>query len=165
MFEPKTIREDAIPAALGRVERYRLLNEPGVAESICHDILAARPDNQQAVIGLVLSLTDQFGSTTEGSFTDVLDLVPRLEEEYERLYYTGVAYERQGKSRLARGYPGSQFDAYDLLIEAMDWFEKAGPLHPNDNDDAILRWNSCARLIAGNELSPRPVDDVPLMSE
>ena len=165
MFELKTIHEDAIPTALARAEHYRLLNEPRVAESICHDILAVQPDNQQVLVELVLSLTDQFGSTTDGSVNSVLDLVPRLEGEYKRLYYTGLIYERQGKSRLARGYPGSKFDAYDLLVEAMDWFEKAEPLYPSGNDDAILRWNSCARLIMRNKLSPRPVDDTPIMSE
>ncbi|MBT4611219.1 MAG: hypothetical protein HOC05_14345, partial [Gemmatimonadetes bacterium] len=60
MFELKSIQADAIPAALERVERYRLLNEPRVAQSICHDILAIDPDNHDALVGLVLSLTDSF---------------------------------------------------------------------------------------------------------
>lgn len=165
MFELKRIHRDAIPAALARVERYRLLNEARVAESICHDILAVEPDNQQALVGLVLSLTDLFGSSVEASVKEVLDLLPRLEGEYERLYYAGVTYERQGKSRLVRNYPGSKHDAYDLLHAAMEWFEKAERLHPSGNDDAILRWNSCARLITSHKLTPRAESDTPTMLE
>jgi hypothetical protein len=50
MAELKQLHKDAIPAALEKAERYRLLNEPGEAESICLDILAVDPDNQRAVI-------------------------------------------------------------------------------------------------------------------
>jgi hypothetical protein len=38
-----------------------LLNEPAEAESICHDVLRIDPENQQALIVLLLTLTDQFG--------------------------------------------------------------------------------------------------------
>ena len=44
-FELKSISEKSIPEALAKVERYRLLNEPGLAESICLDILAIVPDH------------------------------------------------------------------------------------------------------------------------
>jgi hypothetical protein len=46
MSELKSLHKDAIPAALGKAERYRLLNEPGEAESICLDILHVDPENQ-----------------------------------------------------------------------------------------------------------------------
>ena len=53
MFELKPLSHEGIPAALEKAMRYRLLNEPGEAESICHDVLRIDPDNQQAlVIGL-----------------------------------------------------------------------------------------------------------------
>lgn len=45
----KTISKDGIPEAISKVELYRYLNEPEEAESICHDILAADPDNQMAL--------------------------------------------------------------------------------------------------------------------
>jgi hypothetical protein len=125
MFELKSIQADAIPAALERVERYRLLNEPRVAQSICHDILAIDPDNHDALVGLVLSLTDSFAISTEVSSKAVLELIPRLANDYDRLYYTGVIHERQAKARLTRAYPGANFDAYELLVEAMQWFEQA----------------------------------------
>ena len=39
MFELERISIDAVPAALEKAERYRLLNEPLMAESICLDVL------------------------------------------------------------------------------------------------------------------------------
>ena len=60
MAELKQLHKDAIPAALEKAERYRLLNEPGEAESICLDILAVDPDNQRAIITLLLAFTDRF---------------------------------------------------------------------------------------------------------
>src|SRR5688572_4871700 len=60
MFEPKPIRKEAIPKALDKAQLYRLLNEPAQAESICSDILQLDLDNQQALITLLLALTDQF---------------------------------------------------------------------------------------------------------
>ena len=61
-FELKRIAPDSIPEALSKVERYRLLNEPSLAESICLDILAVAPENQDALISLLLARTDQFGA-------------------------------------------------------------------------------------------------------
>jgi len=65
MFELKRLSPDAIPAALERVERYRLLNESRCAESIRRDVLAVDPGNTQAGIGLILSLTDQFSERSK----------------------------------------------------------------------------------------------------
>jgi hypothetical protein len=42
----KPISKDGIPEAISKAELYRNLNEPGEAESICRDILAADPENQ-----------------------------------------------------------------------------------------------------------------------
>jgi len=49
MFELKRLSTAAIPAALVKAERYRLLNEPDEAQSICEDVLHADPDNFEAV--------------------------------------------------------------------------------------------------------------------
>jgi hypothetical protein len=87
-------------------------------------------------------------------------LLPRLEDEYERQYYAGIISERQGKAILNRGTPGGKADAYEWLREAMGFFEKAEVLRPPGNDDAILRWNSCARLIMRHQLTPRQEDRV-----
>src|SRR5579864_3525344 len=59
-LELKTLSLEAVPRALAKAERYRLLNEPGEAESICRDALDADPDNQDALVMLLLALTDQF---------------------------------------------------------------------------------------------------------
>lgn len=165
MFELKKIHSEAIPKALERVERYRLLNQPRVAESICQDILAVDADNQQALVGLVLALTDQFELEANKGINIVLDLIPRLHDEYTRDYYTGLAHERQGKARLARDYPGARFDAFELFSRAMEWYEKAERLQPPDNDDVILHWNSCARIIVDNKLESRPPEGEPVGSE
>ena len=159
MFELKTLSKEAIPHSLERVERYRLLNKPSVSVSICHDILYVDSENQEALIGLILALTDQFAQAASEGMKKVLALIPRLNEEYDRAYYTGIIFERQAKARINRAYPGSGFDAFDLLHEAMDWFEKADRMHPKGNEDAILQWNSSARLIMEQNLKPRPKDD------
>jgi len=39
MFDLKPLSKNAIPAALAKAERYRLLNEPMQAASICEDVL------------------------------------------------------------------------------------------------------------------------------
>ena len=54
MLHPKPISREAIPAALMKAERYRLLNEPAEAESICLDILNIEPGNEEAMVMLVL---------------------------------------------------------------------------------------------------------------
>ena len=59
MFELKPLSPDAIPQALEKAHHYRLLNEPAEAESICLDVLEIDPDNQQALVTLLLALTDR----------------------------------------------------------------------------------------------------------
>ena len=59
-FEFKVLSLDAVPRALEKAVRYRLLNEPSEAESICLDVLEVDPDNEEAIATLVLALTDQF---------------------------------------------------------------------------------------------------------
>ena len=159
-MELKKIRLQSVPAALRLVERYRLLNEPRVAESICLDILAVDIDNNTARIELILALTDQLGmeGTGPGLGRRALDLSVALADAYQRVYYTGIIHERDAKARLGRGYPGATFDAYELLCKAMDHFEEAEALAPQGVDDAVLRWNSCARIITDYRLEARPED-------
>jgi hypothetical protein len=157
-FELKPIARDAIPAALEKAERYRLLNEPREAESICRDILRADPDNQRAITTLILTLTDQFGRGFKVSVSHAQELLPRLTGEYDRAYFAGVICERWAKSQMAEGAPG--YASYQWLRTAMDWFEKAEPLRATGNEDPILRWNTCARMIRRNEeLRPKPQDE------
>jgi tetratricopeptide (TPR) repeat protein len=142
----KSISRDAIPGALDRVERYRLLNEPELAESICEDVLAIDPDNQSALVMLLLSLTDQFRGDRKDAATRAREVLEQLKGDYERLYYAGIIRERRSLARLSRGGPGSDRAASVLIHEAMAYYERAEAIRPAGNDDAILRWNTCARL-------------------
>jgi hypothetical protein len=151
----KRLHPDAIPAALEKAERYRLLNEPGEAESICLDVLAAEANNQRALITLLLALTDRLSKGYGVSDTQAKEILSRIEGEYERTYYTGIVAERRAKAQLARGAPGCSHLAYEGFREAMHWFEKAEAIRPPGNDEALLRWNTCARMIARNQLTAR----------
>lgn len=150
MFELKPLSNDAIPAALEKVERYRLLNEPFAAESICRDILAVDSSNQQALIHLVLCLADQFPQGISDRLNEAQDIATRLDSDYARSYYMGIISERCAKAQYRRGTPASGPLAYQWLEKAMEWYERAEALRPPGNDDALLRWNTCARLIMGN---------------
>jgi hypothetical protein len=151
MFTPKPITRAAIPAALEKAERYRLLNEPGGAESICLDVLAADPDEQQAQVTLLLAITDQFDEDTAANVRRARDVLPRIRDGYKRAYYAGVIDERHAKVLLRRGMLRSGEAAYALLRDAMRWYEEAEKSRPAGDDEAILRWNTCARLLATNE--------------
>jgi hypothetical protein len=154
MFQLKPISIESIPAAIEKAERYRLLDEPGLAESICLDILEADPHNAKAIIILLLAITDQFNTSSSGDVNRARQLLPRLQNDYERNYYAGIISEREGKAILNRRTTLSQFAPYEWLSEAMGFFEKAEAIRPTGNDDAILRWNTCARLIMRHHLKP-----------
>ena len=155
MFHLKPISKEGVPEALEKAERYRLLNEPRLAESICLDILEIDPDNHHAIVILLLSITDQFGASGARDMNKARQLLSKLNSEYERHYYAGIICERQGKGILDHGRTGSHFTAYEWIHEAMEFYEKAEKLRPSGNDDAILRWNTCVRLITSNHLQPR----------
>jgi hypothetical protein len=158
MFELKPLSQEAIPQAIEKAQHYRLLNEPAEAESICLDVLQVDPDNQQALVMLLLALTDRFTKGYAIGATQAKEVLPRLTDEYQRAYYAGIICERQAKARLSQGGPGARFDAYEWLREAMGHYEQAEALRPPGNDDAILRWNACARIIMRNGLVPRATE-------
>jgi hypothetical protein len=159
MPELKRLHKDAIPAAVEKAIRYRLLNEPAEAESICLDVLEADPQNQEAIITLLLALTDRFTKGYGVSDTQIKQLLARIHDEYERAYYSGIFAERRAKAKLSQHTPDCRFQAYELFREAMDWFEKAEAIRPTGNDDALLRWNTCARIIERNKLVPRAPEE------
>jgi hypothetical protein len=164
-FELKRIAAGSIPEALTKVERYRLLNEPSLAESICLDILEASPQNQEALIALLLARTDQFGAGASQSNT--LDLLEKIESEYARAYYGGIIWERVAHHHLRQCRPNGPSAAYHALRKAMEFYEQAEVLRPPENDDAILRWNTCARIIMRNQaVRPLPFEEPqPILSE
>ncbi len=147
MFELKPLSREGISAALEKAVRYRLLNEPFGAESICRDVRRVDPDDRDALVTLILALTDQFGSDGGASVSDAQKLLPELQDEYDREYYAGIVCERRGQTYVHRLLPGTGPIAYDWLRRAMQHYERAEALRPEGNDDAILRWNSCARVI------------------
>jgi hypothetical protein len=164
-FELKRISPESIAEALLKVERYRLLNEPTLAESICLDILAIAPDNQEALIALLLARTEQFGAGATAA--GARELLGRIANSYDRAYYGGIVWERVAHTHLRQGRPGSASAAYHALRNAMELYEEAEANRPAGHDDAILRWNTCARIIMKNtSVRPLPFEELqPIMSE
>ena len=145
MHDLKPLSAEAIPGALAKAERYRLLNESDLAESICEDILGADRENQPARVARARAL------------------LPRLRDEYERLYYGGIVCERCARAHLAHhGGPSGDALAADWFAKALDLFAQSMAVRPAGNDDAVLRWNACARTLDRHpELHPRPEEPPP----
>jgi hypothetical protein len=144
-YELKRISTAGIPEAISKVELYRDLNEPEEAESICRDILAIEPDHQLALRLLGLSLTDQFTGGPSDRDQDAEHILQSLGDPYERLYYTGIVYERRAKAQLRAGQPA--YSLLPLFEHALRLFAEAEAIRPEGNDDTILRWNRCVRLL------------------
>lgn len=166
MFELERISIGAVPAALDKAERYRLLNEPLLAESICLDVLEVDPENQQALVTLILALSDEFLHSAPSELAKARDLLKRLTDEYERTYFAGILAERRATALLEQGGGRRGAVAYNLYCEAMDFYKKARALAPSGVDDPILRWNTCARLIKKfPHVRPAPDDPAEHMLE
>jgi hypothetical protein len=162
VFELKPLSKEGIDGSLEKAERYRLLNQPHLAESICLDILLVSPDNQKASITLLLAITDQFDSSTSKA-GQAMSIAKNLKDEYSRIYYSGIIAERRGAVALKSRIPGSGYVAYEWYREAMELFEKADAINKQDNNDPILRWNTCARVIMEHHLTGRPADDMSIL--
>lgn len=153
-FQLKKISADGIHHAMEKAERYRLLNDPAQAESICQDVLAVDPANQDALRCLILSQTDQFVESGAGhTAREARTYILKLADEYERAYYNGLVHERETRAFLQRKNV-VRSAAYDGFRHAMEWYERAETLRPPGNVDAVLRWNSCARAIERERLQP-----------
>lgn len=166
-MELKPITREGIPAALQKAERYRLLNDSSAAESICLDILEVEPSNQQALITLLLSITDQFGEELSEGVRRAREVLPRLHDDYKRAYYAGIICERRATAQLHRSALGAADIAAEWFREAMSWYERAEAIRPAGNDEAILRWNTCVRLLGRHETSGRaePRDYEPALED
>lgn len=141
----KTISKDGIAEAISKVELYRSLRDPEGAESICHDILAVEPDHQLALRLLGLAITDQFDGHSSTRHAEAQHIFQSLTDPYERAYYTGLFHERRAKAQMRAGRTAQVL--VGSFHEAMRCFEEAEKIHPPRNDDAVLRWNRCARLL------------------
>ena len=157
MFELKRLHPEAVAAALEKARHYRLLNEPTEAESICLDVLEVDPANQRALVLMLLAATDRFDDGHSDALPRAKAALARVEDPYERAYFGGIVLERWAKSRLKHGGMGASELVYDLLRQAMDKFEEASALAAKGNDEALLRWNTCARLIQSRpDIRPAP---------
>lgn len=144
-YKLKPISQAGIAEATAKAERYRYLNEPEEAESICRDILAIDPTHQAALRLLGLSITDQFIGVSSDRFLEAKESFQKLSDGYERLYHEGLLYERRAKAQLYAGQPPHTL--LPLFEHALECFGEAGAISPSGNDDAILRWNRCVRLL------------------
>ena len=144
MFPLKPLSPTAVPAALAKAERYRLLSEPEQSQSICEDVLRTDPENHSAKVMLILAITDSFPHTTAAA-ARAMDLAAQLPSDYERAYYAGLVSERRGRALLSHGGMGRR-GASQWLHQAMAEYERADAVRPPDSDDARLRWNACARV-------------------
>jgi tetratricopeptide (TPR) repeat protein len=144
-FKLKSISPEGVDAALEKVELYRFLNEPEEAESICQDVLATAPSHQLALRMLGLAITDQFTGSPADRYAEVENAFEQLTDAYERHYYIGLLHERRAKAQLRAGRPPHTILV--LLEEAMRRYEEAEKIRPTGNDESILRWNRCVRLI------------------
>ena len=148
MRELKTLPREALPSALERANQYRLLNEPYEAESICMDILSVDPELQEALHTLILALTDKFAFIgLDPLFDQAMNVASRLKAENDRSYYTGLIYERRAKYHFRQGELEAEATAYTWFTKAMKEYDQALSGGAGDHQDAVLRWNSCARFI------------------
>jgi hypothetical protein len=166
MYTLKPISRDSVGGALAKAERYRLLNEPNEAVSICRDILEVDPANRDARISMILALTDEL-THDQAAFSCAMEAITGLESVYDRAYYSGIAWERRAKAYHDAGKPGSSGYVYDWLVRALELFEQAERVRPAGNDDAILRWNACVRFLERHKKLGPKTEDVrePILSE
>jgi tetratricopeptide (TPR) repeat protein len=153
-YKLKYISPAGIPEAITKVGLYRSLNEPEEAESICRDILAIEPRHQLALRLLGLAVTDQFAGGASDRYREAELTFQQLDDPYERLYYAGILYERRAKAQLNAGLPPHTLQP--LFEQALRSFADAEKIRPVGNDDAILRWNRCVRLLQ----TPAYISDV-----
>lgn len=146
------LSREAISGALSKAESYRFLSQPWQAESICRDVLAIDPTNQAALVLLILSLTDQFDQNI--SPKTATQIVENLQSDYHRAYYSGIVHEREAISLFRRHPHGYGGQVYYLFHKAMECYRKAQAIRPANDDDAVLRWNSCVRFLKRWQITP-----------
>ena len=125
---------------------------------ICLDILEHEPEHEEALLTLILSLTDQFDGGSK-IVKQTREFLQRMQSAYQQEYLAGLILERAARAVMKRNTRQSSYTAYEWLTQAMQHYEKAEPLSADDNDDAILRWNACARTIDKRKLQARPEDN------
>ena len=153
----KPLPKESVPNALARAERYRLLNEPRLAESICLDVIEVDPENQEALVALVLALSEQLERRQTAGVQQAQEYIERLDDEYKRVYFHGIVCERRGHVVLRLARPRYTHYAYNWYHKALEHYAEAEKLRPEGNDDVVLRWNTVVRILDRHpELVPEP---------
>jgi tetratricopeptide (TPR) repeat protein len=145
----KKLPSHELDSAVQKAMLYRELNQPEEAESICQDVIAASPSHQNALRVLGLAITDRFDELAVGLFEEAMKVFGRIENEYDRVYHEGVAWERLGKAHLRRG---EGHGALGAIEHAIEHYERAEKIAPEGNPDPILRFNRCVRLLQSHRL-------------
>ena len=144
-YELKPLTSKNLSAAVELAKHYRDLNAPEEAESICRDVIAVAPDNEDAWRTLGLALTDQFPSKWMTLFDEARGAFNRLSSDYERLYYAGITWERYAKAQLEAGRVQNAVHAFE---EANTRFEQADKLGSPDDPLPVLHYNRCVRALS-----------------
>lgn len=148
-LEMKPLPHGELSKVLAMAQRCRDVSEPEEAESICLDVLETEPDNQQALVLLLLARTDLLDAGLPGGVERAREPLARLESAFDREYYSGIVCERQARHLLRARGRHSSFVAWEWFQYAMDHFEEATRLAP-DRVEPALRYNACVRLIERN---------------
>lgn len=157
-LELKALPRGEMSTALEMAQRCRDVSEPAEAESICLDLLRVEPENQQALVLLLLARTDLLDEGLPGGVARAREPLAKLVDEYDREYYAGIICERQARYLLGSRGRHTSFIAWDWFQYAMDHFEEAGRLSP-ERIEPVLRFNACVRLIERNRhCIPSPED-------
>jgi tetratricopeptide (TPR) repeat protein len=143
-YELKPLTSKNLSAAVELAKHYRDLNQPEEAESICRDVLAVAPENEDAWRTLGLALTDQFPSKWMTLFDEAQASFERLSSDYERVHYSGITWERYAKAQLESGRSRNAIHAFE---EALESFEEAEKLGPKDLPNPIVHYNRCVRAL------------------
>ena len=145
----KKLSANELDSAVEKAVLYRALNQPEEAESICQDVIAVDPKHQNGLRVLGLAITDRFDELAVGLFEEAMKIFGRLENEYDRVYHEGVAWERLGKAHLRRG---EGHGALGAIEHALEHYERADAIAPAGNPDPTLRYNRCVRLLQSHRL-------------
>jgi tetratricopeptide (TPR) repeat protein len=146
-YELKPLLSRNYDAALALAAHYRDLNQPEAAESICRDVLAASPTNEDAWRLLGLSLTDRFSTEWATLFDEAQAAFGKLSRDYDRMYFTGLAWERYARAKLDAALLDDAIAAYD---EALRCFGQASELGPVEEPGPVLHYNRCVRALTSH---------------
>lgn len=156
----KRITREGVPTALQKAHRYRVLNDSAAAESICLDVLAVDPRNEEALVMHVLAISDQFVAGHAEDLKRAEAAVEALADAYKKAYYRGIVCERWAKGLIARSVPRGEEMAWEWVERAFEAYAEAEKLRAAGNDEAILRWNACVRLLETHPaVRPRGTED------